>query len=441
MTKPAENPERTPKKTGLGKILYFIAVALLLVALLVSVWMFLQEKLSRQTAGEETAQTTLKPQPTQPVPTLPEQSPTVPDVPEGPDVPEEPDAPEEPNVPELPDQQVQPTKPDIRLKAYQAPVSLLSQAARDYLAAENVRDVTEFVSRYWEIESRSDLGRPVELTYTVYALPKGVTVENAVFRLFENNGGYTQYTPGDGGRSVFIYNLRTGTEYRYSVSITLSDGTKLTLPGSFKTAVGPRLMHIDGLVNVRDLGGWVTADGKTVKQGLLYRGSEMDGLVEKDFKLTDQGLEQMKALGIKTDFDLRHEGADVLEGEHHFYDAIQYEHAFTDEGQEAVRKLFTDLADPAHYPAYLHCTYGADRTGTMCYLLLGLLGVSDADLKRDYELTALYYGYVSPAQMDAFVAKIAALPGENTREKVEHFLASAGVTADQMEQIRQIFLG
>ena len=85
--------------------------------------------------------------------------------------------------------------------------------------------------------------------------------------------------------------------------------------------------------------------------------------------------------------------------------------------------------------------YGADRTGTMCYLLLALLGVSDADLKRDYELTALYYGYVSPELMDRFVERIGNLPGNSTRERVEFFLESAGVTQAQMDSIRQIFLG
>ena len=174
---------------------------------------------------------------------------------------------------------------------------------------------------------------------------------------------------------------------------------------------------------------------------ILPYDDEMDGMVEEDFKLTGQGLEQMKALGIKTDFDLRHVGQDVLEGEHYCYDAIQYEHVFSDAGEAAVRKLFADLADPANYPGYLHCTFGADRTGTMCYLLLGLLGVGDEDLKRDYELTAMYYGYVSPAQMDAFLAKVAALPGETTQARVEYFLTTAGVTQAQMESIRQIFLG
>lgn len=400
MSTPGENPQQPPKKPILGKILYWVTVGVLAVVMMLAGFIYLGQSLPE--TPEPTAQT----QPTEPT-----------------------------------DPPIQVGEVDIRLNEHTQPVSLLSQAARDYLAAEKVADVAEFVSRYWETESRSDLGRPVELRYTVHALPEGVEVEKAVFRVFDSDGGYTDYEPEEGSRRVEVYNLQTGTEYRYSGIFTLSGGTKITLPGSFQTVAGPRLMNIDGLVNVRDLGGWTTADGKTVKQGLLYRGSEMDGLFEEGFKLTAEGLEQMKALGIKTDFDLRHEGSDVLEGQHIYYDAIQYEHAFTPEGKEVVRRLFADLAEPANYPAYLHCTYGADRTGTMCYLLLGLLGASDADLMRDYELTAMYYGYVSGPQMDAFIEKIAALPGETTQARVEYFLMSSGVTEAQMESIRQIFLG
>ena len=419
MTKPAENPEKNQKRPAWGKICYVITMTVLVGMVLVCGWMYLQPHLPADLALVPTESTAPATEPTT--------------VPSG--VPPTEPAPTEPPV--------QTGTTDIRLNIHEGPVSLLSQSARDYLAAENVPDVTAFLSHYWDWDFRADRGRPVELSYAIYSLPQGVEVKNAVLRLFvpDGSGTYTDYIPAKGSKKVSVYNLRTGTQYHYSGIFTLTDGSKITLSGSFKTAAGPRLMHIDGLVNVRDLGGWTTVEGKTVNQGLLYRGSEMDGLVESDFKLTPQGLEQMKALGIKTDLDLRHEGENVLGGKHILYNAIQYEYAFTDVGKDAVRRLFADLADPANYPAYLHCTYGADRTGTMCYLLLGLLGVSDADLKRDYELTALYYGCVSPAQMDPFVAKIAALPGENTRQRVEYFLENAGVTRDQMDSIRQIFLG
>lgn len=449
------NSENTGKRPAAVKIAYGIIMTALVGLLLVSAYLYWKESQPSQPAQAQTTQsgqrlestpTTEIPdastEPAAPAETTQPTQPVTPSDPEEPTVPA-PTDPEEPAVPDPTDPE-EPQKVDIRLNTHASPVYLIGQGARDYLAAEKVPDVTAFFSRYWETESRMDWGVPVELSYTVYSLPKGVTVTGAVFRLYASDGSgkYTEYEPEKGSRSVYVYNLRTGTSYRYGVALTLSDGTDMTLSGSFRTAATPRLMNIDGLVNVRDLGGWVTADGKTVKQGLLYRGSELDGTVEAEFKLTEQGLEQLKALGIRTDLDLRHQGEDVLPGaEHIYYNAIQYEYAFTPAGMEAVGRLFADLADPDNYPAYLHCTYGADRTGTMCYLLLGLLGVSDGDLKRDYELTALYYGYVSPELMDAFIDKIAALPGDTTQARVEYFLRSAGVTQEQMESIRQIFLG
>ena len=39
---------------------------------------------------------------------------------------------------------------------------------------------------------------------------------------------------------------------------------------------------------------------------------------------------------------------------------------------------------------YFHCVYGCDRTGTMAYLIEGLLGVPDEDRYEDYELSVFY---------------------------------------------------
>jgi hypothetical protein len=38
-------------------------------------------------------------------------------------------------------------------------------------------------------------------------------------------------------------------------------------------------------------------------------------------------------------------------------------------------------------PVYIHCASGADRTGSICGMLEALLGMSAADIDRDYELT------------------------------------------------------
>lgn len=434
MSNPDQIPQQSPKKPAVGKILYAVLMGLLALALLLSGGMYLLEKQPWAQEPEQTTAATTAPVPSVPVPSDPEPSDPAPSDP----TPTEP-APTEPTAPP------EVTEPDIRLNSHKKPVSLLGPAAKDYLALNYLPDIFHFLRPYRQTESRSDQGCPVELSYSVHAMPKGLTVKEAVFRVYipDGSGRYTEYAPKAGSRSVFLLNLRTGTKYNYSAKITLSDGSVMTMSDSFQTLAGPRLMNIGGLVNVRDVGGWVTADGQRIRQGLLYRGAELDGMFEKDYKLTAEGLEQMKALGIKTDLDLRHAGEDILgpEVRHIYYDALQYEHAFTPVGKEAVRRLFTDLADPANYPAYLHCTYGVDRTGTMCYLLLGLLGVEDEDLRRDYDMSALYHNWLTQEHMDDFVEHIAQLPGENTQQRVEYFLMSTGVTREQMESIRTIFLG
>ena len=47
------------------------------------------------------------------------------------------------------------------------------------------------------------------------------------------------------------------------------------------------------------------------------------------------------------------------------------------------------FANQANYPILFHCTYGRDRTGTLAFMINGLLGVSRKDLYRDFELTFL----------------------------------------------------
>ena len=207
-----------------------------------------------------------------------------------------------------------------------------------------------------------------------------------------------------------------------------------------------RILSIDGILNVRDIGGWETTSGQTIQYGLLYRGTELDGGVEPTYLLTDKGrYDMISTLGIRYDLDLRAAsdnkgdalGANVI---HENYAVGMYSDIFNGDNPALVRNIFAELAHKDNYPIYLHCTYGRDRTGTICYLLEALLGVSDKDLLRDYELSAFTDSYVNSVDFAVFVDRISQLEGNTTQEKVEGYLKSIGVTDAEIASIREIFL-
>ena len=243
-----------------------------------------------------------------------------------------------------------------------------------------------------------------------------------------------------------IDNLKTGTVYHYCMSV---DGYDYY--GSFQTACSPRFVSIPGTVNTRDIGGYVNLDGLIVRQGLLIRGTEIDGLVNASYLLpTERAGDVQDQFGFVYDFDLRSRntfeglyqsplGAEV---EHKFYTAPEYEHVFDESWKWGVYRIFADLADPDHYPMYLHCTWGKDRTGTIVYLLQGILNVDEADMMREYQLSA----FTNPellemTSIDALIDGLLQYEGDTIQEKIVTFLTTdIGVTSEQIDSIRSIFL-
>lgn len=338
----------------------------------------------------------------------------------------------------------------IGVTVFDQPVSLINPAVQAYLEAPAQVDLHNLYKQYNGSEVRLDSGLPVKLSYVVSDAPGGYLVDTAAFALSENkdmSSAVRQVVPR-GQESVEFTNLKTGTTYYYRLTVTFTNGRESTVQGEFATAAGPRFMAVEGAYNMRDFGGWTVADGRRIKQGLLYRGCELDGAEEPKFTLTEVGKSFMLTqMNIKTEMDLRNKaetpgamdmlGANV---KHTYYAAPMYNAVFNADQSETMRRIFADLADPTQYPAYLHCTYGLDRTGTVCYLLGALLGVEQDDLMKDYELSVMCHGYVATEQMTAFVKQVNELPGVTLTEKVKHYMLSIGVTPAQIQSIRDIFL-
>ena len=243
-----------------------------------------------------------------------------------------------------------------------------------------------------------------------------------------------------------IENLKTGTQYYYKVTLAGQEQT-----GSFKTVESTRFINIQGIENVRDIGGYRNQDGKLVRQGLLIRGTEMDGLENEEYKVPESEIENIrKTFGFVYDFDLRWEtmgdssyqtplGSNVG---HKFYSAPQYEYIFREDWYETVRQIFSDLAKPENYPMYMHCTWGKDRTGTVVFLLQGILNMSEGDMMREYLLTGfLYEEMVNENLMLAVIEGLQEYEGDTLQEKIVTYLTEyVGVTQEEIASIRQIFL-
>ena len=153
------------------------------------------------------------------------------------------------------------------------------------------------------------------------------------------------------------------------------------------------LRVINGVANnMRDLGGW-KVDGGHIAYGKLYRGARLDRISKKGKDIF------VSELGITVDLDLRGnhyseawagpviEGVDYVKlpvtknlGRGTGYSEERY--------QLAIRCIIGWLSQGR--AVYFHCAEGADRTGTLAFLIEALLGVSESDLSKDYELTTFW---------------------------------------------------
>ena len=197
-----------------------------------------------------------------------------------------------------------------------------------------------------------------------------------------------EYTISGSATSQNIYNLIPGEKYYYKV--LNSSGT--VLKQACVTPVGPLRMIYGFSYNVRDLGGW-EADGGHIAYGKLYRGANIDNINTSGKTVFRDNL------GINVQLDLRgYKSSEASAGPVFPANEVYYEQIhvrkFFDEGngtsqklyKQAIRSIIGWLAEGK--VIYFHCAGGADRTGTLAFLIEALLGVSESDMSKEYELTS-----------------------------------------------------
>src|SRR5262245_11752358 len=171
-----------------------------------------------------------------------------------------------------------------------------------------------------------------------------------------------------------------------------------------------RHVRLDRVHNLRDVGGYPTADGRMVAWGRLYRSDSLAHLDGED-------LERFAKLGIRTVIDLRYPDEIERNGrvpdlpglsfynfsvEHRPFDQINIDPSIDPapffaeryaevaaDGVVELRQTLEIIAGEGELPLLFHCHAGKDRTGIVAAIVLTLVGVSRDDVVADFALTNL----------------------------------------------------
>src|SRR6202048_2031596 len=180
--------------------------------------------------------------------------------------------------------------------------------------------------------------------------------------------------------------------------------------------VRTRHLNLAGASNFRDLGGYPTGNGRSVRWRQIFRSNHLG-------HLTDDDIAVVQELGVRSAFDFR--GAEErqaalclmkdvtvhslpveptvvaalraisasgtqLSTDHAVEVMRDSYRSYVQQNTPRFRALFAHLLED-RAPLVIHCTAGKDRTGFACALILHTLGVSDDVIAEDYLLTNRYY--------------------------------------------------
>lgn len=278
----------------------------------------------------------------------------------------------------------------------------------------------------------------------------------------------------EGSLFVNITNLVPNDEYNYRV--TAASG-KVLAEGSFTTTGHLHQVYFHGDPqkpntkggggrNARDLGGWQTLDGKVIKYRLVYRGGRLN---EKwtPYPLNAQGEKEVLFEGLGAELDLRG-NSDVMftpavEGLDHCAPVIEEGGktmltTYATQTKECFEFVLNSVR--AKKPIYFHCSLGRDRTGTLGILLMGILGVPEGDISKEYELT--YFAPVGYSVSSSDKTNNPTPTYKNTRKAwvysdvtpyfwelagdgtfasgVQKYLLSIGISQAQIDEFRELML-
>lgn len=192
-------------------------------------------------------------------------------------------------------------------------------------------------------------------------------------------------------------------------------------------------LHMSTISNARELGGYKTMDGKTVRKGVLFRAAALSDASreELDSLVGDHHLAAI--IDLRASYELAEDPEPVVDGVAQYHFSIMDEQMMAERaaaisdilrdpnenpikrmtavleagvisdqmyveflqgniGKAGFRDFFKVLLETPEGSAVLwHCTSGKDRTGVAAMLLLGVLNVDEETIMDDFLLTNVFF--------------------------------------------------
>ncbi len=206
----------------------------------------------------------------------------------------------------------------------------------------------------------------------------------------------------------------------------------MLLPSRIDNLQAQHFLPVGSIVNARDLGGYPTADGRTVRGGLLLRSASLADASEEDLAYL-AGASVGTVVDFRMDFELRGKEDKMIPGAHYVRlpinssgmdmadeDAQELSRhktfdvrkfimiaAFNKRAQRIAREMYptmvTDKGCQEQFAQFLqlvvhadsailfHCTQGKDRTGLASAYILSALGVDRDTIIKDFDATNAIY--------------------------------------------------
>lgn len=360
-----------------------------------------------------------------------------------------------------------------------ATISLLTTAVKEFYNSADYDNSDYSTSKLGKITYpyRADIPVPYVVKWeynenamrTILAVATQPITDSNPYRLTQYEvTGYNKYP---------IYNLLPATTYYYRVSHILATGEVVTAKsGNFTTdTTGLRLLYIAGTQNCRDLGGWTALNGKKVKYGKIIRGAALSDSSGANMIVTGEGRLAFGELKIQAELNLGAIDNATSIAANCAYKKIGYTNYAIAITGETYRAQFKEVLEwivacldgtlnqsglpQIERNIYMHCQGGCDRAGTLAFQLLGLLGVSESDLAKEYEISSFSdvgFGRLRNTvkatdtyDYSGMVAAIKQYDGATITDKFYTFATNAttatqpgcGISNDTITSFRSLMLG